>query len=498
MLDKLAANLPLTDGAETLVRVLKRLGYKIAVISGGFSRAAEALKRRLGVDYAYSNNLEVQGGKLTGRVVGPIVNAQRKAELLETIAQAEGVLLDQVIAVGDGANDALMLERAGLGIAFHAKPKLREAADTSISAAGLDAILYLLGLLRTGAARGGVRAAAATLGLALAAGARGDDDDGERGGRAPIPPRWPAAGGPPAGQPGVHLSWVRGEGAGVCPDAAAIEAEVAERLGGNPFARTPTQFIEAIVTQKAGGVSGHDRDARRRRQADRQPRAHQQPGRLPVDRHRGGADDRDPDRSRRAGARARAQAAAPPRPRPRRRRPRTSRVGGSPRSPARAGGRCRGVAPGGGLSATDRRVARRSRSASPAVVFPEQRTAAPDDGFAFGLTYGELVGCFVPLASASGVRWELCAGATAGILHAVVYAGTPTGPGQRWTFAAAQLTRVIIPVYQSLVAEIGLEATEPLSRREFFVAGRPAGMDTVFTQPVVTMAGWAGVGVRWK
>jgi phosphoserine phosphatase len=146
VLDKIAADLPLTDGAETMVRVLKRLGYKIAVISGGFSRAAEALKRRLGVDYAYSNNLEVQGGKLTGRVVGPIVNAQRKAELLETIAQAEGVLLDQVIAVGDGANDALMLERAGLGIAFHAKPKLRERADTSISSGGLDAILYLLGI----------------------------------------------------------------------------------------------------------------------------------------------------------------------------------------------------------------------------------------------------------------------------------------------------------------------------------------------------------------
>jgi phosphoserine phosphatase len=145
VLDRIAADLPLTDGAETLVRVLKRLGYKIAVISGGFSRAAEALKRRLGVDYAYSNNLEVVAGKLTGRVVGPIVNAQRKAELLETIAQAEGVLLDQVIAVGDGANDALMLERAGLGIAFHAKAKLREHADTSISGAGLDAILYLLG-----------------------------------------------------------------------------------------------------------------------------------------------------------------------------------------------------------------------------------------------------------------------------------------------------------------------------------------------------------------
>jgi phosphoserine phosphatase len=146
VLDKIAADLPLTDGAETLVRVLKRLGYRIAVISGGFSRAADALKRRLDLNYAYSNNLELQAGKLTGRVVGPIVNAQRKAELLDTIAQAEGILLDQVIAVGDGANDALMLDRAGLGIAFHAKPKLRAAADTSLSSSGLDAILYLLGI----------------------------------------------------------------------------------------------------------------------------------------------------------------------------------------------------------------------------------------------------------------------------------------------------------------------------------------------------------------
>jgi phosphoserine phosphatase len=146
VVDRLAADLPLTDGAETMVRVLKRLGYRIAIISGGFSRAAEALKRRLGIDYAFSNNLEIEGGKLTGRVAGPIVNAARKAELLEVIAQSEGVLLDQVIAVGDGANDLKMLERAGLGIAFHAKAKLKEAADTAISGAGLDAILYLLGL----------------------------------------------------------------------------------------------------------------------------------------------------------------------------------------------------------------------------------------------------------------------------------------------------------------------------------------------------------------
>jgi phosphoserine phosphatase len=145
-LERIAAELPLTEGADTLVKVLKQLGYRLAIISGGFSHAAEALKRRLNIDYAFSNNLEIEGGRLTGRVLGPIVNAQRKAELLEIIAQLEGVLLDQVVAVGDGANDIFMLEKAGLGIAFHAKTKLREAADTSISGAGLDAVLYLLGI----------------------------------------------------------------------------------------------------------------------------------------------------------------------------------------------------------------------------------------------------------------------------------------------------------------------------------------------------------------
>lgn len=142
VLERIAASLPLTEGAETLIRVLRRLGYRTAVISGGFSIAADALRARLGIDYAFSNNLEVVDGRLTGRVVGQIVNAERKAELLETIATQEGILLDQVIAVGDGANDLKMLQRAGLGIAFRAKQKLREAADTSISAAGLDAILY--------------------------------------------------------------------------------------------------------------------------------------------------------------------------------------------------------------------------------------------------------------------------------------------------------------------------------------------------------------------
>ena len=146
VLEELAANLPLTDGAEVLVRVLKRLGYRVAVISGGFSFAAEALRTRLGLDHAHANTLEIEGGKLTGRVLGTIVNAARKAELLEDIAREEGLLLDQVVAVGDGANDLLMLERAGLGIAFRAKKKLREAASASITRGGLDAILSLLGL----------------------------------------------------------------------------------------------------------------------------------------------------------------------------------------------------------------------------------------------------------------------------------------------------------------------------------------------------------------
>jgi phosphoserine phosphatase len=145
VLERIAAELPLTEGAEVLVRALKRLGYRTAVISGGFSIAADALRAQLGIDHAHSNTLEIEGGKLTGRVVGPIVNAARKAELLETIARSESIPLEQVIAVGDGANDLAMLEKAGLGIAFRAKPKLREAADTSISAGGLDWILFLLG-----------------------------------------------------------------------------------------------------------------------------------------------------------------------------------------------------------------------------------------------------------------------------------------------------------------------------------------------------------------
>jgi len=142
---KVARDLPLTDGAQATVRALKRLGYRTAVISGGFDVAAERLKERLGLDHAHSNRLEVQDGHLTGRVLPPIVSPQAKVDLLREIAAAEGIPMDQTIAVGDGANDLHMIEAAGLGVAFHGKAALRQAADTALSRGGLDRVLYLLG-----------------------------------------------------------------------------------------------------------------------------------------------------------------------------------------------------------------------------------------------------------------------------------------------------------------------------------------------------------------
>lgn len=136
----------LTPGAENLIRVLKRLGYRLAVISGGFVQVTEPIRARLGLDYGFANTLEVVDGRLTGRVVGPIVNRQRKADLLESLAQTERVSHDQVIAIGDGANDLDMLARAGLGIAFNAKRVVQEQARYALNQRNLDTVLYLLGL----------------------------------------------------------------------------------------------------------------------------------------------------------------------------------------------------------------------------------------------------------------------------------------------------------------------------------------------------------------
>ena len=142
----IAERLPITDGAERLVTVLKQLGYRVAILSGGFSYFAEHLQRRLGIDDVHANELEIKGGRLTGKARGPVVDGARKAELLRAIAAREGIRLEQVIAVGDGANDLPMLSIAGLGIAFHAKPTVKEQARHALDTVGLDGILYLLGM----------------------------------------------------------------------------------------------------------------------------------------------------------------------------------------------------------------------------------------------------------------------------------------------------------------------------------------------------------------
>ena len=145
VMQDIAEHLPITEGVERLMYVLKRYGYKIAILSGGFTYFGNYLKNKFGIDYVYANELEIVDGKLTGRYVGEIVDGRRKAELLRLIAQVENVDIRQTIAVGDGANDLPMISLAGLGIAFHAKPKVVATARQSINTIGLDGVLYFLG-----------------------------------------------------------------------------------------------------------------------------------------------------------------------------------------------------------------------------------------------------------------------------------------------------------------------------------------------------------------
>lgn len=145
VLQEIAENLPITEGMVRLVRILKKSGYKIAILSGGFTYFGEYLRDKYGFDYVYANELEIVDGKLTGNYIGDIVDGKRKAELLRLIAQVEKVDIRQTVAVGDGANDLPMIATAGLGIAFHAKPKVKANAKQSLSTVGLDGILYFLG-----------------------------------------------------------------------------------------------------------------------------------------------------------------------------------------------------------------------------------------------------------------------------------------------------------------------------------------------------------------
>jgi phosphoserine phosphatase len=148
VLDDVRAAVRLTPGARTLVRTLKRLGFTVAVVSGGFIEIVGDLARELEIDHARANHLEIVDGRLTGRVVGEIVDRAGKARALRAFAEQEGLPLSRTVAIGDGANDLDMLEVAGLGIAFNAKPVVREQADTAVNVPYLDAVLYLLGITR--------------------------------------------------------------------------------------------------------------------------------------------------------------------------------------------------------------------------------------------------------------------------------------------------------------------------------------------------------------
>jgi len=139
-------NIKLTEGVEDFVKTVKSLGYKVAIISGGFNYFANAFKERLGLDYAFSNELDFQNGELTGRVTGPIVNAEKKAMLVDMLSQQENIKLEQVVAIGDGANDLPMLAKAGLGIAFHAKDIVKKNAEQHMSHGPMTSILYFLGI----------------------------------------------------------------------------------------------------------------------------------------------------------------------------------------------------------------------------------------------------------------------------------------------------------------------------------------------------------------
>lgn len=145
VLKEVAVKLPITKGAKRLIDTLKTYGFKTAILSGGFSYFGNYLQKELGIDYVYANQLEIKDGVLTGNYVGDIVNGNKKAEYLKQIAKKEGIDISQTIAVGDGANDLQMLNVAGLGIAFHAKPTVKDNAQNSISSIGLDGVLYLLG-----------------------------------------------------------------------------------------------------------------------------------------------------------------------------------------------------------------------------------------------------------------------------------------------------------------------------------------------------------------
>ena len=305
---------------------------------------------------------------------------------------------------------------------------------------------------------------------------------------------------------GVHLSWVRDESASTCPDASQIALQAAARLGDDPFARPPQQFVEAVASRDARQyrVTITMRDAvgalvgtRSLTSAASDCGAISRAAALTI------AILIDPDAwGREAPSPPRAAPAVPPPPAAP-----ELRAAAAPKQRADAGGRVVALA----LTATgllpDITIGPAlagSAYVSPKILisglvgfFPEHRTAGAVGDFAFGLSYGEIAGCLaLPLWGASS--WELCGGLLGGALHIVVYSPEPANPGQRWTAAASERTHLVLPLFGRTVLEIGVGASQPFTRRSFYVSGAPPGMDTVFTQPAVALAAWAGLGVRWN
>jgi hypothetical protein len=295
-------------------------------------------------------------------------------------------------------------------------------------------------------------------------------------------------------RPGVHLSWVRENSAAECPDAAAIETEVTERLGDNPFRRQPTQFIEAIVARQATAfeVTIAMRDESGRLIGNRSLSSTSEDCRsistaaaliiaILIDPQvltrapppSEGASTPAIPVSRDIGARLALQAEA-------------------------AWGTLPRVAFGVGFAGTVD-LARRAALGFTAVFLPEVRAGSPNEGFAFGQSSGELVGCFVATdPPAGGPRWELCGGVGLGLLHVVVSTSTPINPGQRWSVAAAQVTRLILPFARQAVVELSAGIEEPFTRRSFFIEQLSPAMNTVFRQPAVAATASAGLGLRWR
>lgn len=301
-----------------------------------------------------------------------------------------------------------------------------------------------------------------------------------------------AFGGQDIARPGVHLSWVRESSAAECPDASIVEEEVAARLADNPFRRAPTQFVEAVVARQAAAfvVTIAMRDRRGHLIANRSlSSVSEDCGSISTAAALIIAILIDPDILTHAPPPPLAAA------------PRPAALGFGARLAIHvegASGTLPALAVGLAFEGTVD-VARRLAVGLTTASFPEVRARAPNDSVAFGQSSAGLAGCFVATdLPASRARWELCGGISVGLMHIVVSAAMPTNPGQRWNIAAAQMSRLVVPLGGHAILELTAGLEEPFTRRSFVVDGAPAATGTVFQQPALAATGSVGFGLGWR